>query len=271
MANPPPPIPNPRTSRDKTRETLPIDVSVRAAGDLIHSDMNLGNLMFGDGIDQSISLEQPPNTEHHLVPILKLIDFGDSYEITVPEALPQRRVYDQMLNLAARMEDDLKKLQDMGKSPYDGREGFRNVATDMNILEIGVVMGRLVTNDLTNPRAGVLREIMLELHDDMAAIADPSLDSDLFWLVARCLACDPNLRPRLSQLLDFLEYYTANKSYENMIEESDLSINQMIQRHIFNANGEVLADDAIVLSPGPLAADVSTMSIGGSAGFYSTL
>ncbi|KAI8949278.1 hypothetical protein F4801DRAFT_553524 [Xylaria longipes] len=84
--------------------------------------------MFGDEFDQSISAEQLPNTEHHLVPILKLIDFGDAYEITVPEALPQRRAYDQQLRLAARMEDDLKKLQGMGKSPNDGREEFRKIS-----------------------------------------------------------------------------------------------------------------------------------------------
>ncbi|KAI8943958.1 hypothetical protein F4801DRAFT_573348 [Xylaria longipes] len=40
----------------------------------------------------------------------------------------------------------------------------------------------------------------------------------------------------------------------------------MIQRHIFNVDGDGLApDNAIVLSPDSLAADVSLMSLGGSA------
>lgn len=125
------------------------------------------------------------------------------------------------------------------------------------------VMGRLITNDLTNPGAGVLRELMDELRDNIAAVPDPSLDSDLFSLVARCLACDPNLRPRLSQLLDLLEYYTANKTYDGVMEESDFSINRMIQTHIFDVGDQGSADDVIALSPDSLAADVSIMSLGG--------
>ncbi|KAH8160944.1 hypothetical protein CIB48_g7302 [Xylaria polymorpha] len=257
MANPPPPI-NPRAPTEKRSEMLPIDASTRTAGDLIHSDMNLGNLMFGDRLSHSIPRGQPTNTEHRLVPILKLIDFGEAREVTAPETLPRRREYDRKLNLVARMENDLANLQNMGKPPK-----FRSVGTDMNILEIGVVMGRLITNDLTNPGAGVLRELMDELRDNIAAVPDPSLDSDLFSLVARCLACDPNLRPRLSQLLDLLEYYTANKTYDGVMEESDFSINRMIQTHIFDVGDQGSADDVIALSPDSLAADVSIMSLGG--------
>ncbi|KAI0192377.1 hypothetical protein EV127DRAFT_491556 [Xylaria flabelliformis] len=265
MAIPPPPIPNPRTPKDKRRETLPADADAQILQDLIHSDMNLGNLMFGDDISQ----DQPPDTEHHLVPILKLIDFGDAYEVEGPEAEPPRKTYDETLHLFARMRNDLGRLRDIGKPTNDRRDGLRNDATDMNILEIGVVMGRLMTNDLTNPRAGVMREIILELHEDMEETVRSNLDIDLFWLVARCLACNAFLRPRLSHLLDLLEYYTANKAYANMVDESDLSIKQMIQRYIFDADGPAaaaMADNAIVLSPGSVADNVPIASLGDNPG-----
>ncbi|KAI1294017.1 hypothetical protein F5Y03DRAFT_399764 [Xylaria venustula] len=75
---------------------------------------------------------------------------------------------------------------DVDSYPYnDERERFRSVATDMNILEIGTVMGRLLNNDLTNPGPGVMREIMLELHDEMNQAEEHRLDRELYWLVAR--------------------------------------------------------------------------------------
>ncbi|KAI0469232.1 hypothetical protein F4859DRAFT_516173 [Xylaria cf. heliscus] len=248
MAYPPPP--NPKTPGNKRRETLPVDVNAEAAGNLIHTDMNLGNLMFGDRVKNSEPPQPPDTSEHLLIPILKLIDFGEAYEVTTPEALPKRREYDRKLNLAARMQNDLNKLQNMGISSNDGRENFRSIGTDMNILEIGVVMSRLVTNDFTGSRVGVLRELMSELDDEMTTNPDPTLDPELFWLAARCLACNPNLRPRLSQLHDFVEYYTENRKYKNIIQESDNSITNMIERHIFDVDGARLPSNIITPSPG---------------------
>ncbi|KAI1736474.1 hypothetical protein F4680DRAFT_469100 [Xylaria scruposa] len=258
MAHPSPPIPNLQTPKVKTRETLPENDGAQTPDHLVHGDMNLGNLMFGD-LNPSKAFD-PPNTEHNLVPALKLIDFGDAHEVVAPvEERPSE--YDRRLYLFTRMSDDLGRLRDIGK-PSDAREDFQNDATDLNVLEIGVVMGRLITNDLTNPRAGVMREIILELHGDVDAIAGSGLDMDLFWLVARCLACQAFLRPRLSHLLDLLEQYT-NKVYEDMVDESDLSITKMIQSYIFDADGPAGgANNVIVLSPDPVAPDGSVASSG---------
>ncbi|TGJ85432.1 hypothetical protein E0Z10_g3308 [Xylaria hypoxylon] len=166
MAYPPFRIRNRRGPKHKSRELLPSPFY--DPGNLVHTDMNLGNLMFGE-VGEPPPEEPPLAAEHHLVPIVKLIDFGDAMEVKTPEILPARRTYDEELRLEEIMEDDVNKLENIGKSSKDGRELFRNVATDMNILEIGVVMGRLVTNDLTNPRAGVLRELMVELRDNLLA------------------------------------------------------------------------------------------------------
>ncbi|GAW15387.1 hypothetical protein ANO14919_047960 [Xylariales sp. No.14919] len=157
--------------------------------------MSLGNCTDVQRQSRRAHTRGPPRPpEHGLLPNLKLVDFGDAKEVTQPEDLPRNTSFDGQLNLAARI---------------DGRQNFRSVTTDINILEIGViriVMGRIVTNDLTDPQAAVLRETMVELGDNMLATRDPSLDFDLFRLVARCLACRPELRLRLSHLLDLLEH-----------------------------------------------------------------
>ncbi|KAI0542143.1 hypothetical protein GGR58DRAFT_527223 [Xylaria digitata] len=262
MAWPPDQMSYPRGPKHKRREALPPSANAPPAGDLIHSDMNLGNLMFGERADgEPLPEEQPSGREHHIVPILKLIDFGNAMEVTAPEALPARKSFDTELGLAKKMEKDAAKLAGIGKSSTDGRGLLRSVATDLNILEIGVVMGRLITNDFTNPRAGVLREIMIELYEEMSETVNYSLDYDIFWLVARCLACDPNLRPRLSHLLDLLEHYTSTKKYPSLPEESDANIRRMMERFIFDANAQDLADLVILVSPDSSpAADVSALS-----------
>ncbi|KAJ2999262.1 hypothetical protein NUW58_g57 [Xylaria curta] len=272
MANPAPPIPNPNTPKDKRREALPHSPIPRPAGNLVHGDMNLGNLMFGDRPHRLISQQQQQwDAEHGSIPILKLIDFGEAYEATSPEVLPQNMAYDRKLNLEARMQHDLQQLQLMRGSPVDGRDQISSVGIDKNILEIGIipinvhlskiehfiltrsclkpqVMGRLVTNDFTNPRERVLRELMIELANDIAAVQNPNLDSDLFWLTARCLACNSNLRPRLSQLLDILNYYIKNKAYQGRAEESNMDIDSMIEKFIYDVDVGVASDNPIVLS-----------------------
>ncbi|KAF2965941.1 hypothetical protein GQX73_g7644 [Xylaria multiplex] len=95
--------------------------------------------------------EQLSGGENYTVPILKLVDFDNAMEITAPEALPARKSFDTELALANKMKRDATKLAGTSKSSTD----LRNVATDMNILEIGVVMDRLLTDNFTNP---------LELH-----------------------------------------------------------------------------------------------------------
>ncbi|RWA08789.1 hypothetical protein EKO27_g6323 [Xylaria grammica] len=131
--------------------------------------MSLGNCTDVRRQSRRAHTRGPPRPpEHGSVLILKLIDFGDAKEVTQqPEDLPRNTSFDEQLNLAAEMREDLKRLEVIGKSPNDGRQNFRGVATDINILEIGVAMGRLVTNDLTNPQAGVLRETMVELRDNI--------------------------------------------------------------------------------------------------------
>ncbi|KAI0550330.1 hypothetical protein F4679DRAFT_207622 [Xylaria curta] len=256
MAYPPPTLPSSRTPKnDKRREGLPADAGRRAPGSLVHGDMNLGNLMFSDDVNPPTFLDQ--QREHNLVPILKLIDFGEAHEVDVPvEERP--RPYDEPLYLYGRMRDDLGKLRDIGKLDYE-RERFQNDATDKNILDIGIVMGSLMTNDLTHPRAEVMREVVLELNEDIDPVERSGLDLDLFWLMARCLATQAFLRPRLSHLSDLLEYYIENKAYENIVDESDFSIRQMIQSCIYDARGPVGADGSVAGGPdNPLELDTSS-------------
>ncbi|KAI8630711.1 hypothetical protein F5Y19DRAFT_483356 [Xylariaceae sp. FL1651] len=116
------------------------------------------------------------------------------------------------------------------------------------------VMGRLLINDFTHVRGSELRDEMLDLYNNKST-RDPDLDDDLWWLVARCLAINPDNHPYLSQLLALLHGYIYLKTEEAYFlkpEGSDSYIKNLIKQCIFDARVTMTtggaADDPMVLS-----------------------
>lgn len=69
----------------------------------------------------------------------------------------------------------------------------------------------------------------------------PSLDPDLRLLIQRCLAVDPQNRPRLEELIPSLvkdlrteDYYKSRTGYDSM--ESDMTVRMIAARFILNAD-----------------------------------
>ncbi|KAJ8126009.1 hypothetical protein O1611_g7630 [Lasiodiplodia mahajangana] len=173
---------------------------------LRHWDMHDKNLLFGN---------LGPRQEHRLVPILKLIDFDNSAIITeedAPDANVVRR-YDQELEL----------------SRYRERAGVRNYGINANVLDIGITMTRVVAKNRTLDEAGCRRFIQHE---------HPLMDDDLQLLIVRCMAADPNNRPKLDELLRksfnaVLSRTYRGTPYDN--RETDAAIQGLVQRFILNA------------------------------------
>lgn len=69
----------------------------------------------------------------------------------------------------------------------------------------------------------------------------PSLDPELRLLVQRCLAVDPQNRPRLEELIPSLaenlrteDYYKSRAGYDSM--ETDITLQLIASRFILNAD-----------------------------------
>ncbi|TRX97137.1 hypothetical protein FHL15_001931 [Xylaria flabelliformis] len=194
---------------------------------LAHMDLHSGNVMFGDLDEREL--------EHGTVPVAKLIDLGEANErpageATVPPDPLAMNRYDNVLLLATHR-------------PETGR---RNQGIDKNILDVGVLMANLITN-VPGFAITCRRNIMdTSIH--------PYLDEDLRLLVQRCLAIDPENRPRLEELVELVgeanspffrdeKYYKKNQELAaigvvNPAEEleTDDALNVVVQNYIFNAD-----------------------------------
>ncbi|KAI0858656.1 hypothetical protein F4860DRAFT_485714 [Xylaria cubensis] len=194
---------------------------------LAHMDLHSGNVMFGDLDEMEL--------EHGTVPVAKLIDLGEANErpageATVPPDPLAMNRYDNVLLLATHR-------------PETGR---RNQGIDKNILDVGVLMANLITN-VPGFAITCRRNIMdTSIH--------PYLDEDLRLLVQRCLAIDPENRPRLEELVELVgeanspffrdeKYYKKNQGLAeiravNPAEEleTDDALNVIVQNYIFNAD-----------------------------------
>ncbi|KAI0469483.1 hypothetical protein F4859DRAFT_515975 [Xylaria cf. heliscus] len=194
---------------------------------LAHMDMHNDNVMFGD-------LEQK-EAEHTIVPIAKLIDLGDADErpageYTFPPDPSAMSRYDNVLLLAT----------------YRPNTGRRNQGIDKNILDVGVLMANLIAN-----QPGFVITCQRNMMDTNI---HPYLDRDLRVLIQRCLAVDPENRPRLEELIDLVgrpnsPFFRDEKHYKkgqglpatgaaDPAEEleTDDALNVIIQTYILNAD-----------------------------------
>ncbi|KAI1338565.1 kinase-like domain-containing protein [Xylariaceae sp. FL0016] len=203
----------PRANDDGTlpRE-LPLDHF--QASSLVHSDLHWRNLMFGN-ID-------PAQFEHSLVPILKMIDFGQASDTLDRGEIP----------LGARMDDFDSRL---GLENFRTKYGVRNSGIDFNIQNIGRIMASIITK---SPRSNLFK-----LRVDMQnQITHPYLDDDIRRLILRCLAVEPENRPPLEELLATLNGNMSLKTaayYANTprgASETDENIREVVSRCILSGD-----------------------------------
>ncbi|KAK8878985.1 kinase-like domain-containing protein [Apiospora arundinis] len=176
---------------------------------LDHGDLHMGN---GD-------IASPSNSEHELVPVLKLIDFGQAKE---NEDAVQENLFNIskiMINLIAR------KVVQVQKTVTD-YEGFRTYATEI----------------LPPP---------LQSEGGGTGYKCADLDPELRDLVARCLAQDPSERPGLAEMLRTIQPAAAGKTATAMAasssppggssnaNETDDAIRAFLQKALYDAEGDV--------------------------------
>ncbi|KAI1874141.1 uncharacterized protein JN550_002720 [Neoarthrinium moseri] len=237
---------------------------------LAHNDMHMDNLMFGNlHLSDPTSPTAPARetAEHSLVPILKLIDFGESLDVSSPPtALDMRgREYDVEHGIVSAAMVDLtildghpnrRYLRELAASEPTAPRGpsnyvywRRNPGVDMNILAIGMVMARIISGD-HNCGWPSCRE----------DITDPSIvngtDPNLVKLVARCLAVDPANRPRLDHLLALVSGFNSTpelgfdprgaSTWTFPMDESEGAIADIVRDYILNADvPRVTTDDPV--------------------------
>ncbi|TGJ85196.1 hypothetical protein E0Z10_g3522 [Xylaria hypoxylon] len=194
---------------------------------LAHMDMHNNNVMFGVLDEKEV--------EHIIVPIAKLIDLGEVQERPTgeprfppnPSAMEN---YDNVLSLAT----------------YRPNTGRRNQGIDKNIFDVGVLMAGLIAN---MPGFGdTCRRNMINRN------IHPHLDEDLRVLIQRCLAVDPENRPRLEELTELAsqanspffrdwKYYKKDEALAEMGAvnaaeelETDGVLHAIVQMFILNAD-----------------------------------
>ncbi|KAI1335990.1 hypothetical protein F5Y15DRAFT_427549 [Xylariaceae sp. FL0016] len=170
-------------------------------------------IMFGD--------KRLSRSKHDRVPVLKLIDFGETRERN-PNEVPDAKNDYQLSS-----HDKALKLAQYRK-PF----AKRNQATDKNIFDVGCVMGRFIANrEFLFPADIRPRMRNPDVH--------PNLDPELRLLLQRCVAEEPLNRPRLPELLDLIQQgiftkTAADYAADNKLE-SDKTLDDIVVTYILSA------------------------------------
>ncbi|KAK5632350.1 hypothetical protein RRF57_008064 [Xylaria bambusicola] len=142
--------------------------------------------------------------EHRVVPIAKLIDLGEANERPI---------------VSVRLTCDLSR-------PNIGR---RNKGIDKNLLDIGVLMANLISNT---------RGFVISCQ---RSIMNPNihrhLDQDLRLLVQRCLAVNPENRPRLEELIELVgrensPFFRDENYYRRDIRQGAINPEEMLETDV---------------------------------------
>ncbi|KAI5925668.1 kinase-like domain-containing protein [Camillea tinctor] len=198
----------PGVNPDGSRQEEVVDPS-RKPSSLAHFDMHSSNLMFGS-VD-------PSSREHNLMPILKLIDFGCSSERETP-ILPIQGVvnsYDIPLNLAQY------------RTQGDTSPGVQVNIKDIANVVILLAWQRIFASD---PELRALIQNQA---------SNPGLDPEMRLQMMRCIAADPENRPKLDDLVTRLQQVvndrrTAGNNTPGS-PESDAAMQRYVQRYVLNA------------------------------------
>ncbi|KAI1454256.1 kinase-like domain-containing protein [Annulohypoxylon moriforme] len=175
---------------------------------LSHNDVHGGNIMFGSFMD---------HPEHTRTPILKLLDFGIAGRINVndgEETGEQRNILDMGIMMATLigMQTDRK---------YTGEE----MEVDLSTLNRGEAV--------LSPASNLLEDVDMGTPDPF-----PQVNLQLRLIVAACMASDPNDRPSLAELENWILSGASGgaSNYNNVRFERDTTIQTIVQRFIFDAS-----------------------------------
>ncbi|KAK8133608.1 hypothetical protein PG984_005620 [Apiospora sp. TS-2023a] len=208
----------------------------------VHGAIRPGHWLFGSIDEHSF--------EHTHVPIMKLAGFDESYvqndvEPRMPPVLPSRSA------AAAKGKEpppapefDLKAgIVKEGYSPMFPPLGTFNLATQINVLNVGVLMANIVLEDDGRLTADEVRQ-QLGPRDKWNRNTDPGYDPDLLELIAMCIAVDPNNRPTISELLGTLKVYVAerdgryyvNRKLPGFERETNGYLRRLVQTYMYDAS-----------------------------------
>ncbi|KAI1873045.1 uncharacterized protein JN550_003298 [Neoarthrinium moseri] len=183
---------------------------------MIHGDVHGGNFMFGSVLNHQ---------EHEISPVLHLIDFGQSelWGATVEHSTGATAEQYNVLDMGIMMATVITMNT-------DSKYGAADIEVDLSKL------GRPI--DTLCPAAGILPD------PEARPIIDPCphVDPDLRLVVAACMADEPQNRPTLAELENWVFSEVCNTYPAHYFRnpggadyENDSTIQKMVQMCIFNA------------------------------------
>ncbi|KAI1802413.1 kinase-like domain-containing protein [Daldinia bambusicola] len=181
---------------------------------LAHNDIHGGNFMLGSVIDAP---------EHDVFPILKLLDFGIARIIPHTHIGPNGTGEQHNIQDIGIMMASIFTLQTDSK--YTGAE------IEVDLSKLGY------PSDTLSPAAGILGD-----PDNAEPDPLPHIDRDMRLIVAACMASEPQDRPSLADLEQWVynevnnthpAYYGANPGGARW--EENITISEILQECIFNA------------------------------------
>ncbi|KAI1340192.1 hypothetical protein F5Y15DRAFT_423202 [Xylariaceae sp. FL0016] len=204
-------------------EQLPPESVPLPQRDLVHGDLHVGNLMFGD-IDARLA-------EHTLMPVMKLIDFGITY---VRDQAVQINLFDvtqAVYRLIVRQPSFDCHSSERGK--------YKNIETHAYWLSESPSTADLGLETIAQG------EIGLETVKNFDGHIRRNLDPELRDIICRSMAVKSQDRPTLSQVLERAVNGVATKtaaSYTlNEVSETDDDVRAFVQQMILDPDAN---DDA---------------------------
>ncbi|KAI1464319.1 uncharacterized protein F4812DRAFT_462735 [Daldinia caldariorum] len=197
-------------------ETVPLN---RRARRVRHGDMHDQNVMFG-------AFSSGNDVEHHLTPVLKLIDFGEALEFPETPENVYRGEKENVFSVGVLMVEliTLDRTEAMDLMSGEG-DGVGDYQLRPDLPPIRVAPGFMCPSD------------------DNTDVDYDHVDQDLLGLVMACTAVDATVRPPLAALERQATHAVRTRSHQYYqqregnfaLPESDGTIQEIMQDIIFNA------------------------------------
>ncbi|KAH9906358.1 hypothetical protein F4778DRAFT_725551 [Xylariomycetidae sp. FL2044] len=197
------------------------------ASTLIHADLHEANVMFGPWTLPQAPL--PPElemTEHDIVPILKMIDFGAAMEWPGNNSTQARSVAQNLFDIGEIMImlATLDPLSTTGMTETE--EGNLDQVAVFQAYEGG-------PDQLTTGVALLPGTARLDIPSPDTTVPVPNLDIDLLSSILLCVAVDESERPRLSDLVELATQAVRERDFDfyqgNIPDSSVETLGYMIE------------------------------------------
>ncbi|KAI0411475.1 hypothetical protein F5X98DRAFT_383784 [Xylaria grammica] len=187
-------------------------------GGLIHNDMHEGNVMLG------AMIQNDPDFEHSLTPILCLIDLGSMDKVPNTKEANIGAVHNNIFDIALLMISLITRNEELGQSIVPDEASARPIRP-------------------RNDQPPILTNATPLLPGADRATPFGWLDPDLRIAVCACLAARPAQRPSIASLLvtagnavkDRGQQFYAARYRNDGATESDEYVRRVIQELVFNA------------------------------------